>query len=487
MRMRLLLLVLAVLGTAPALAAQGNDRFAPVRATIKRILDSTGTPSVAVAVSKDGKVIWEEGFGWANREKRIPATEHTMYSLASISKPITATALMVLVDRGLVALDKPANDYLGVGKITGLAGDASGATVARVLSHTAGLPLHYRFFYDNLPYGAPSMDEAIGRYGNTVFPPGQIYEYSNLGYGIIDHIVERVGGQTYADFMRSEVFLPLGLTHTTIDIGPGLEEYAAERYDNRGRPIPFYAFDHAGASAVYSSAHDLVRFGMFHMKNKLPGQRQILKPATIDLMQQPIAPANYGLGWNTSSDRGHRRFSHTGGMPGVSTVLNMYPDQNVTITVLTNAGPSGLIAQEIAAVMLPGYADSLKAQRTRGPQQPPRREFTPSADLVGEWVGTMRTWQRTVPLRLLVKPDGDIHVWLGSQPRAILNFVSFNNGRLSGRFAGTIPTDDAQLWRHDILFGLLHGNGTLRGEANAMSTDELNMGSIASYVDLRKN
>ncbi|MBX3147499.1 MAG: beta-lactamase family protein [Gemmatimonadales bacterium] len=486
MRLRLFLLFLAVVAVAPGAAAQGTDRFAPVRATIKRILDSTGTPSIAVAVSKDGKVIWEEGFGWANREKRIPATQHTMYSLASISKPITATALMVLVDRGIVALDKPANDYLGVGKITSLAGDASGATVARVLSHTAGLPLHYRFFYNNLPYGAPSMDEAIGRYGSTVFPPGQIYEYSNLGYGIIDHIVERMGGQTYADFMRNEVFLPLGLTHTTIDIGPGLEEYAAERYDGRGRPVPFYAFDHAGASAVYSSAHDLVRFGMFHLKNKLPGQRQILKPETIDLMQRPIAPANYGLGWNTSSDRGHRRFSHTGGMPGVSTVLHMYPDQNVTITVLTNAGPSGLIAQEIAAVMLPGYADSLKAQRAQA-TQPPRRDFTPSSDLVGEWTGTLRTWQRTVPLRLLIKPDGDVHVWLASQPRAILNNVWFNNGRLSGRFAGTIPTDDAQLWRHDVLLGLLHGNGTLRGQASAMSTDELNMGSIASYVDLRKN
>ena len=83
-----------------------NDRFGSVRESIAAQLTESGVPSVAVAVAKDGKIIWEQGFGWADREKRVAATEHTLYSLASISKPITATALMTLVAAGKIDLDR---------------------------------------------------------------------------------------------------------------------------------------------------------------------------------------------------------------------------------------------------------------------------------------------------------------------------------------------------------------------------------------------
>ncbi len=84
-----------------------DDQFASVRAFIQKQMIERSVPSVAVGVARDGKIIWEEGFGWANREERIPATPHTIYSLASISKPITATGLMVLKERGKIDLDRP--------------------------------------------------------------------------------------------------------------------------------------------------------------------------------------------------------------------------------------------------------------------------------------------------------------------------------------------------------------------------------------------
>lgn len=481
----IVLLLLLLLG-GTALPAQTTDRFAPVRAAIRRFLDSTNTASVAVAVAKDGKIIWEEGFGWANRETMTPASQHTMYSLASISKPITATGLMVLADRGKVSLDQPANTYLGLGKLTGLAGDASGATVRRVLSHTAGLPLHYQFYYADKGYAPPTMDETIARYGVLVFPPGRLHEYSNLGFGIIDHIIERVSGLGYADFMRTEVFLPLGLTRTAIDIPPGMAEFAAERYDASQKPIPFYTFDHVGASAVYSSAHDLVRFGMFHLKNRLPEQRAILRPESIDQMHQPVAPASYGFGFRVApDDMGFHRFGHTGGMPGVATAMNLYPTENLAVVVLANSGARpDFIAQEIAAVILPRYADSLKARRGRATPAP--RGFVATPELIGQWSGTLRTWAATVPMRLVVKPDGDVHAWIGDQPRAILNDVNLTNGRFSGRFAGQIPTLDVKRWSHFVMLGLLLQDGTLKGQANAMSLTDPNMYSLASYVELKR-
>ena len=210
------------------------------------------------------------------------------------------------------------------------------------------------------------MDEAISRYGILVFPPGRLHEYSNLGFGIIDHIIERTSGLPYADFMRREVFLP------AIDIPAGMEAYAAERYDANQKPIPFYTFDHVGASAVYSSAHDLVRFGMFHLKNRLPDQRPILTPESIDQMHQPVEPASYGLGFRIApDDMGYLRFGHTGGMPGVATGMNLFPTENLAIVVLANSGiRPDFIAQDIAAVLLPRYADSLKVRRD--PSRPPR-------------------------------------------------------------------------------------------------------------------
>jgi CubicO group peptidase (beta-lactamase class C family) len=138
------------------------------------------------------------------------------------------------------------------------------------------------------------MDETISRYGILVSPPGEVFRYSNLGFGIIDYLITRTSGTPYADFMRNEVFIPLGLTHTSVDVEPGLEPYASERYAWGGKVVPFYAFDHAGASAVWSSAHDLVRFGMFHLKAHLADQKAILSDSVIDLMHRGVSPVAFG-------------------------------------------------------------------------------------------------------------------------------------------------------------------------------------------------
>src|SRR5436853_84904 len=147
-----------------------NGAFSGVRELIRARLVEQVIPSLAVAVAREGTILWEEGFGWADRENRIPASEHTMYSLASISKPITATGLMVLKELGKLDLDRPINDYLGEAKLRAWIGHAAEATVRRVANHTAGLPLHWHFFYEDEPHRRPPMDETIRRYGNLVTP-----------------------------------------------------------------------------------------------------------------------------------------------------------------------------------------------------------------------------------------------------------------------------------------------------------------------------
>jgi CubicO group peptidase (beta-lactamase class C family) len=394
--------------------AKFDDLFAHTRSHIQETLKKQKVPSITVAVAKDGEILWEEGFGWANIEKKIKATPQTMYSLASISKPITATGLMVLMERGLVELDRPANEYLGDAKLKAFQGDVSEVTIQRLLHHTAGLGMQWNFFYNNKPYLRPSMDESIRRYGVCVFPPGKTYNYANFGYGILDYIIELISRNTYPEFMKSEVFEPLGLTHTAVLTSSGPEELVAMRYRTEKNPIAFYDFDHRGASAVYSSAHDLVRFGMFHLKNHLRDQKPILGDKTIDLMQEAVDPSlpesAYKLGWSVDDNFGYKVVSHGGGMPGVTTNLRIMPEENIAVVVLCNRQGINLgwISHSIFSSLLPEYAKQWdKAQKS--PRENPSSKLLPSPELTGSWAGEIKTYSETIPVQMFI--EGKRKVW----------------------------------------------------------------------------
>ncbi len=389
------------------------DPFAEARSIIQETLKKQKVPSISVAIAKDGTILWEESFGWANIDKKIKATPHTMYSLASISKPITATGLMVLVERGLVDLDRPANDYLGEAKIRAFQGTASDVTIQRLLHHTAGLGMQWNFYYDSKPYRRPSMEESIRRFGVCVYPPGETYNYANFGYGIIDYIIERVTQKTYPEFMRAEVFEPLGLAHTDVLIAPGPEEIVAVRYRTEKDPLPFYDFDHRGASAVYSSAHDLVRFGMFHLKNHLSGQKPILSDKTIDLMQETVDPnlpkSSYKLGWSVNDTFGFKTVSHGGGMPGVTTNLIILPQENIAAAVLCNKQGINLggIIHSILSSLLPEYAKEWEDSQKKNKERQAENFSSPPA-LIGYWTGEIKTYADTFPVQMIIEEKGKI-------------------------------------------------------------------------------
>ncbi len=483
----LLLIGLLVVLQSGATAVDGFDG---VRSLIRREMTERQVPSVAVAVARDGRIVWEEAFGWADRENRVAATPHTQYSLASISKPITATGLMILKERGLIDLDRPVNDYLGDAKVNVRVGDPAGATVRRVANHTAGLPLHYQFFYDDEPYRAPSRDETILRYANAVTAPGERYHYSNLGYGILDYVISRVSGKSYRDFMRTEVFVPLGLTHMSVDVDAALQQQPAVRYGTDGLPIPFYAFDHPGGSAVYASAHDLIRFAMFHLKSHLPDQKPILTDASIDEMHRATADTGngqgYGIGWATTEYSGGRlSVSHTGGMGGVSTSLRLFPAEKIAIAVLTNAGShpvAGLVMEEIMTTVLPG---TKRPPVTTPPAAPPG--FTPPAELIGRWSGQVHTHRAPLPFTLEIKTDGDVHARLGAQLQTLLNRAALRDGYLTGTMMGDIGTEDASRTPHTLSVTLKLRGGALVGGITAMSLPAKRVGNaLTHWVELKK-
>lgn len=480
----------------------GRDQFEGVREKIQRGMAEASVPSMAVAVARDGEIVWEEGFGWANREKRIAATPHTMYSLASTSKPFTTTGIMKLVEQGKLDLDKPLNQYLSPeSPVKVWIGDPKDVTVRRVANHTAGLPRHEHFFAAADRHLKPVMAETIRRYGNVVTLPGERYRYSNIGFGILDHLIERMSGMSWADFMRREFFLPLGMTRASVDIGPGLEDYAAERYEADGQPIPFYDVDHRGASSVYCSAHDLVRFGMFHLKQRMPGTKAPLSDATLDAMQvptvdrsNPLPPARrqppasgYGVGWVIDDTPLGPLVSHAGGMGGTVAQLVLLPRYGIAIAAAANSfcGLVHGIDSHVLPVLLPKETEKVAALATNAP--PAAAPAAPAVipELLGDWRGLVHTYEKDLPFRLSFKSDGDIHAQIGEQLPTLVHEVTYGNGWLGGRMAGRTETFDA-CRRPYHPYHHLHLDLKVRGDTITGAVIQIACCALSHWATLKK-
>jgi CubicO group peptidase (beta-lactamase class C family) len=473
----------------PITAREGKPDFSKVRQFIREQMVATSVPSIAVAVARRGEILWEEGFGWADRENRIPATEHTMYALASVTKNMTATALMLLQARKQLDLDRPVNDHLGSARLTSPMWDPAGATVRRLAMHTAGLTT-----FD----GGGAPEETIRRYGTLFWRPGERFDYSNLGYAILGNVISRVSGRSYADFMRDELFWPLGMTRASIGIGPGLEKYVAARYTNGGgRQGPWQESLTPGASGAFCSAHDLALFGMFHLKAHLANQKAILTDAAIDAMQKETvatgypSPGRYGLGWWIDEELyGYRSVLGQGGNSFATAVLRLIPSEGIVVAALANTGSSlpWKVMDEVLCTLLPSYRE--KRARDTGSEKPRRPDAPLPAALTGTWTGKIQTYQGNLPLTFSISASGDVHARLGSQLETLLNNARFSDivevpgsdrGQLTGRMSGDLGTDDLKGSRYDLAFYL-----TLEGELLYGAVTAGDYPRLSFWVELRK-
>ncbi|MBL8268471.1 serine hydrolase domain-containing protein, partial [Steroidobacter sp.] len=440
---------------------------------------------------------WEEGFGWADRAARVPATEHTMFCLASLSKTLTATAMMTLVRDGKIDLDKPINDYLGDDKVTSYIGNPKDVTVRRVADHTSGLPGSDQWFYGDEVPKTPDLGANIRRYGIVVNPPGERFTYSNLGYGVLGHLLAQVSGKTYGQFMQEALFVPLGMNRSALDITPGFDAYKATRYDYSGRPIPFYLSVEPASATLFASAHDLARFGMFILKNRLPDQRPVLSDELIDSMtKNPVretADSGYGIGWEVSNVGGHHVISHSGSASGVSSNFMLLPEQNLGVVTLANI--DGGVSRDLQLQMLQAMTSSWKEPPAAVSK--PSAPFKPGKDLVGRWEGKMHTYAGELPMQLKVLASGDVHVSIGGEARwqsrstaqqeALLNKVKFEDGVLTGSTLAQIQNSDTARHPHTVSISLTKRGQVLNGTATAVSLyDGLWIYGLPYWTELKK-
>jgi D-alanyl-D-alanine carboxypeptidase len=343
---------------APA-AVKAPDSVDGIDEYVRAEMRKQQIPGASIAIVRNGKVASTKGYGMANLELSVPATENTVYQLASVTKPFTATAVMVLVEEGKLGLDEEISKQLA-----DLPKTWKSVTVRQLLNHTSGIKNYaaVRAFHKT-----PSKDythrEILDFVANEPleFAPGDKWEYSNTGYILLGMLIERVSGKTYGDFLAGRIFEPLGMMQTRVNDLRAIIPNRAQGYDSKGGVLrngeylsPSQPF--AGGMLV-SSVSDLVKWDASLETEKL------LKKSSLEQMVTPTETkkgeaAGYGFGWYVEKVNGRRLIAHGGGLPGFSAQISRFVDDKLTVIVLTNAsnGHPGDLAQGIAGRILPVLA-----------------------------------------------------------------------------------------------------------------------------------
>ena len=475
--MTLLILMGLLMGLPSASAAEpdspqlsGQDRVRrDIGRDIQHEIDEGRLVGVSVALVSDGKIAWEEGFGWADRESHRPATAKTPFSIASTTKPMTTTAMMVLASTGKLDLDHPANDYLGREKLIGFDSRVADVTVRQIASHTGGLPSMFVAYPENEDARQPTVAELVRDYGRVMAPPGERYEYSNVGMATLGDVVARQSNGSFSEALQTLVFDPLGMEQTFADVEHARHPEMATRYDGNGRPLPFYLTATPGSGAVYSSAHDLARFAMLHLGGDGLGPGAgILGQEELAILHRPVVSTgedmSYALGWEVWHPAGRSPvLHHNGGQTGVATEFMLLPGTGVACVVLSNRADNLEFLAEVRDRMI----RSVLPDWTGLPADPDPvvEPLEPLQDYVGTWIGTLRTPERHIPMTITISANGTGTLSLDhgtTQPIASFGLL---DGLLSGDVDIAVDSRDAHRKALSTLsLGLKLRGGQIDGE-----------------------
>jgi CubicO group peptidase (beta-lactamase class C family) len=321
------------------------------------------SPGAAVLVARDGKVLFEKGYGLTDVERRTSITPDTKFRIGSISKQFTAAAILKLAEAGKLKVEDKLSqfipDYPRGGEVT----------IHHLLTHTSGIHSYTSKpdFLKTVTTGV-KPEEHIRSFKDDPydFNPGEKWLYNNSGYFLLGYLVEKVSGQTYGEYLRRTFFEPLGMKDTGVhQAGAGLENEATGYMFEGGafkKALDWDMSRAGGAGALYSTVRDL------HRWNEALFAGKVLKESSLKAAFTPVRTAGedasqpkesgYGYGWGIQELRGLQEIGHGGGLHGFASHLLRLPGKNFTVAVLANCLPPppgvepGALAHEIAEIYL---------------------------------------------------------------------------------------------------------------------------------------
>ncbi|HEX8397936.1 MAG TPA: serine hydrolase domain-containing protein [Pyrinomonadaceae bacterium] len=342
------LLLLALFCFSSSVRADKIDDY------VRAQMNERHIPGAALAVVRAGKTVKLESYGLANVELNVPATKDTVFEIGSVSKQITAAAVMLLVEEGKINLDEKISKYL-----PNTPESWNKVTVRNLLTHTSGIK-NYTGLSGFELIKRSKRDDFIKAVGALPleFEPGERWIYSNTGYNLLGFIIESASNKSYWDFLRERIFIPLGMNQTADRDPQFIVRNRADGYEwenNRLTGRDWDLTDLFAAGAIVSTIADLAKWEMGLRGDaflKKTSKEQIWTPFVLN----DGKPYSYGFGWNVGEFRGHKLISHTGHTAGFSAAISRYANDDLTVIVLTNLGTVGIggqIARGVAKIYLP--------------------------------------------------------------------------------------------------------------------------------------
>jgi CubicO group peptidase (beta-lactamase class C family) len=308
-----------------------------------------GRFSGAVLIARDGKVLLSKGYGIANREDDIPNTPRTKFRIGSLTKQFTAMAILILQERKALNVQDPICKYLPRCPVAW-----QPITIHHLLTHTSGLP-DYTYTVnltdDERAYSPVTRDIDRLRNGSLGFAPGTKFDYCNSGYVLLGHIIEKVSGKAYGDFLQENIFTPLKMVDTGYDYNGLILKRRAAGYTLRGDTLvtaPFVDMSVPfAAGGLYSTVEDLYLWDQALYTEKLVSKK------SLTMMFTPFKKT-YGYGWYIDQQFTRLCISHGGRIEGYMNSIERFPDERLTVIVMSNLDTSSTdrIAQNLAAVSL---------------------------------------------------------------------------------------------------------------------------------------
>lgn len=318
-----------------------------------------GTPGAAVAVIEDGRVILARGFGFADAARGVPVGPETLFNIGSTSKSVAAWGAMRLVEEGSLDLDAPVDSRLTRWHLPPSRFAATGVTLRRLLSHTAGLSVSgYRGWGpdDIVPFIEQSLSGQTNGAGalELVAEPGTAMSYSGGGYTLMQLLVEEASGKPFAEYMRDQVLRPLGMNDSSFSLTPSVLGRSSLAYDELGEETPTPRFVEVAAAGMYATINDMACYALASIGSEAGAA--VASAATLDLMTSPAPATNgeRGLGYSiqpagSGFPDGVERVGHDGGNRGWQAFFWVGRGTKDGLVVLTNGSMGWNVSNQIVA------------------------------------------------------------------------------------------------------------------------------------------
>jgi CubicO group peptidase (beta-lactamase class C family) len=404
---------------APRLTKQDLDTW--LDGLLPYALARSDIAGAVVVIVKDGQVLSEKGFGYADIEThRMVDPRATLFRPGSISKLFTWTAVMQLAEQGKLNLDADVNSYLDF-KIPPR--DGKPITLRNLMTHTSGFEDRFkRIFADTMSLRAGLADYLKTTMPTRIYPPGEVTAYSNYGSAMAGYIVERVSGEHFEAYIERHIFEPLGMTHSTFrePLPEPLAAQLSSPYERASLPArPFEIVGPAPAGALSATADDMARFMIAHLQNGRLGDARILTEATAREMHTPqreIVPhlKSWTLGFIPEDRNGHVIIAHDGDSRWFHSHLSLLPDDNVGVYISLNSRRNDADTIGIRHLLMQGFMD-----RYFPATRPARSAQSTAKAHAAEMAGYYRSSQRQessflalvgllMPIEVTAKPDGTL-------------------------------------------------------------------------------